>query len=106
MGVNVPEVTLSFSGQTMPAIGMGTVAYPLPDLEVTKQATLEAIRAGYRHFDTAFAYRSEQALGEAVAEALLLGLIKSRDELFITTKLWMSFAHGDQIIPAIKMSLK
>ncbi|XP_052203919.1 D-galacturonate reductase-like [Diospyros lotus] len=105
MGV-VPEVTLSFSGQTMPVIGMGTVAYPLPDLEITKQAILEAIRAGYRHFDTAFAYRSEQALGEAVAEALRLGLIKSRDELFITTKLWSSFAHGDQVIPAIKMSLK
>nr|ADB85571.1 D-galacturonic acid reductase 1 [Actinidia deliciosa] len=102
----VPEVTLGCSGQTMPVIGMGTASYPMPDLETAKSAIIEAMRAGYRHFDTAFAYRSEQPLGEAIAEALHLGIIKSRDELFITTKLWCSFAERDQILPAIKISLQ
>ncbi|KAH7841333.1 hypothetical protein Vadar_028521 [Vaccinium darrowii] len=106
----IPEVALGCpSGQTMPVIGFGTIshtAYPLADAETTKSAILEAIKAGYRHFDTAFAYRSEQPLGEAIAEALRLGLVESRDELFITTKLWMTFAASDQIVPAIKLSLK
>ncbi|KAL6970084.1 D-galacturonate reductase [Sarracenia purpurea var. burkii] len=105
MGV-IPEVSLVGSGHRMPVIGMGTSSYPPADLETAKAAILEAIRAGYRHFDTAFAYRSEQPLGEAIAEALRLGLVKSRDELFITTKLWASFADRDQVVPAIKLSLK
>lgn len=101
----MPAITLR---QTcvMPVIGMGTAAYPPADVETAKNAIVEAIRAGYRHFDTAFAYRSEQSLGEAIAEALRLGLIKSRDELFITTKLWCSFGHRDQVVPAIKLSLQ
>jgi D-galacturonate reductase len=99
----MPEITL---GQTsgMPVLGMGTAAYPPADVETAKNAIVEAIRAGYRHFDTAFAYRSEQPLGEAIAEALRLGLVKSRDELFITTKLWCSFC--DQVVPAMKLSLQ
>ncbi|KAL6970083.1 D-galacturonate reductase [Sarracenia purpurea var. burkii] len=105
MGV-IPEVSLVGSGHRMPVIGMGTSSDPPADLETAKAAILEAIRAGYRHFDTAFAYRSEQPLGEAIAEALRLGLVKSRDELFITTKLWVSFADRDQVVPAIKLSLK
>lgn len=105
MGV-APEVPLGCSGKTIPAIGLGTVADPRVDAETTKAAVLEAIKAGYRHFDTAFAYGSEQPLGEAIAEALSLGLVKSRDEFFITTKLWCTFAERDQIVPAIKMSLK
>ncbi|XP_058183441.1 D-galacturonate reductase-like [Rhododendron vialii] len=105
MGV-VPEVPLGCSGKTIPAIGLGTVADPRVDSETTKAAVLEAIKAGYHHFDTAFAYGSEQPLGEAIAEALSLGLVKSRDEFFITTKLWCTFAERDQIVSAIKMSLK
>ncbi|KAL6192412.1 hypothetical protein ACLB2K_033502 [Fragaria x ananassa] len=104
----VPSVTLSSCGddiQTMPVIGMGTSSYPRADPETAKAAILEAIRAGYRHFDTAAAYGSEKDLGEAIAEALRLQLIKSRDELFITTKLWASFAEKDLVLPSIKASL-
>ncbi|OMO72586.1 Aldo/keto reductase [Corchorus olitorius] len=103
--IKVPEVSLGSCGLTMPLIGMGTAAYPLV-AETVKSAVLEAIKAGYRHFDTAFVYGSEQPLGEAIAEALNIGLIKSRDELFITSKLWCSFADQDLVIPAIQMSLK
>ncbi|KAB2624104.1 D-galacturonate reductase-like [Pyrus ussuriensis x Pyrus communis] len=96
-----PEVTLSSCDTTMPVIGMGTSSYPKVDPETAKAAILEAIRAGYRHFDTAFAYGSEQDLGEAIAEALRLGLVKSRSELFITTKLFASFAERELVVPAI-----
>lgn len=102
----VPEVSIASCGLTMPVIGMGTATYPPADAETIKAAILEAIKAGYRHFDTAFVYGSEQPLGEAIAEALNIGLIKSRDELFITSKLWCTFAEQDLVIPAIKMSLK
>ncbi|KAK9276620.1 hypothetical protein L1049_006156 [Liquidambar formosana] len=105
--VTVPEVSLSSScSRTIPVIGMGTSSDPPVDPETAKSAIIEAIKAGYRHFDTAFAYRTEQPLGEAIAEALRLGLIKSRDEVFITTKLWSSFAERDLIVPSIKMSLR
>ncbi|KAL2541384.1 NAD(P)-linked oxidoreductase superfamily protein [Abeliophyllum distichum] len=102
----IPQVSLSSCEKPMPVIGLGTSSYPPADIETAKTAILEAIKAGYRHFDTAFAYGSEKHLGEAIAEALRLGLIKSRDELFITTKLWCSFAQRDQIVPACKMSLE
>ncbi|CAA2969795.1 D-galacturonate reductase-like [Olea europaea subsp. europaea] len=102
----IPQVSLIGCEKSMPVIGMGTSSYPPADLETAKTAILEAIKAGYRHFDTAFAYGSEKPLGEAIAEALTLGLIKSRDDLFITTKLWCSFAQRDQIVPTCKMSLQ
>ncbi|WCJ33696.1 NADPH-dependent codeinone reductase 1-1 [Euphorbia peplus] len=107
MATVIPEVILnSASEKRMPVIGMGTSAYPPADSETTKAAIIEAIKAGYRHFDTAFAYGSGPPLGEAIAQALHEGLIKSRDELFITSKLWSSFAEKDMEVPAIQMSLR
>ncbi|KAM1740767.1 hypothetical protein ACFX12_010969 [Malus domestica] len=102
----VPEVTLISCDMTMPVIGMGTSPYPKVDPETAIAAILEAIRAGYRHFDTAFVYGSERDLGGAITEALRLGLVKSRSELFITTKLSASFAERDLVVPAINMSLR
>lgn len=107
--LEVPSVTLRWCGDeiTMPVIGMGTSSHPPADRETAKAAILEAIKEGYRHFDTAFAYgNSEQHLGEAIADALRVGLIKSRNELFITTKLWASFAERDLVLPAINISLR
>ncbi|KAL5554432.1 hypothetical protein UlMin_041833 [Ulmus minor] len=101
----VPEVKLRSCEKNMPVIGMGTSSDPPADAETTKAALIEAIKAGYRHFDTAFAYGSEKHLGEAIAEALRLGLINSREDLFITSKLWPTFADRDLVVPAIKMSL-
>ncbi|KAH6815369.1 oxidoreductase superfamily protein [Perilla frutescens var. frutescens] len=102
----IPSVKLSGCEKAMPVMGMGTASFPPAGLEATKAAVLEAIKAGYRHFDTAFAYGSEKALGEAVAEAVRVGLVKSRDDLFITTKLWASFTDPTQVVPACKMSLQ
>ncbi|XVE85550.1 hypothetical protein DITRI_Ditri17bG0099200 [Diplodiscus trichospermus] len=107
MAAAVPGVNLSScDGLTIPVIAMGTSSYPPAGPEKTKAAIIEAIKAGYRHFDTAFVYRTEQPLGEAIAEALRLGLIKSRDELYISSKLWCSSAEKDLIVPAIQMSLR
>ncbi|KAJ6430462.1 hypothetical protein OIU84_021791 [Salix udensis] len=61
---------------------------------------------GHRHFDTATLYLTEEPVGEAIAEALSRGLIKSRDDLFITSKLWCSDAHGDLVLPALNKSLR
>nr|ACM44067.1 NADPH-dependent codeinone reductase-like protein [Papaver orientale] len=101
----VPMITLS-SGIRMPALGMGTAEKMVKGTEREKLAFLKAIEVGYRRFDTAAAYQTEECLGEAIAEALQLGLIKSRDELFITSKLWCTDAHVDLVLPALQRNLK
>ncbi|KAF6159838.1 hypothetical protein GIB67_032922 [Kingdonia uniflora] len=103
--VNVPQVTLN-SGFPMPILGMGAAAYPLVEPETVKLAVVRAIEYGYRHFDTSPVYQTELPIGDAIIEAIQLGLIKSRDELFITSKLWCSDAHGDRVIPALQNSLQ
>ncbi|MBA0556657.1 hypothetical protein Golob_026737, partial [Gossypium lobatum] len=102
----IPEQVLTSSGQRMQLLGFGTAAHPLVTPEVAKQAILQAIELGYRHFDTAYIYGTEQPLGEAIVEAISLGLIKSRDELFITTKLWCSDAYGELVLPQLRKSLQ
>ncbi|KAJ7979002.1 Aldo/keto reductase [Quillaja saponaria] len=101
----IPEVVLSSSSghRRMPMIGLGT-ASDSRDESATKTAVIEAIKLGYRHFDTATLYGSEQALGEAMAEAIQLGLV-SREELFITTKLWCSDSHPHLVVSTLKKSL-
>ncbi|KAL6571334.1 Non-functional NADPH-dependent codeinone reductase 2-like [Orobanche hederae] len=84
--MGIPEVVLN-SGYKMPVIALGTASYVTPKAEEV-QAILHAIERGYRHFDTAAHYGSEAAVGEAVAEALKRGPIKSRSELFIVSKTW------------------
>ncbi|KAF2325380.1 hypothetical protein GH714_027283 [Hevea brasiliensis] len=103
--VNIPEVLLS-SGQRMPLLGMGTATSPLVGSDEIKTAILQAIELGYRHFDTATLYLTEEPLGEAIAEAVSRGLIKCREELFITSKLWCSDAHSDLVLPALQKSLQ
>ncbi|MED6199274.1 hypothetical protein PIB30_074387 [Stylosanthes scabra] len=66
----IPETILN-SGQNMPLIGMGTAAIPLPPFETLIPIFIDAIEAGYRHFDTAALYGSEEPLGQAVAKAKL-----------------------------------
>ncbi|XP_074584570.1 deoxymugineic acid synthase 1-D-like [Curcuma longa] len=97
----------SIGSKPMPVIGIGTAAYPWGSHpEATRSSVLRAIELGYRHFDTASLYQSEEPLGQAIAEALHSGLIKSRDELFITSKLWFTDAHKDLVLPALQKSLQ
>ncbi|KAL5826848.1 hypothetical protein ACOSQ3_018687 [Xanthoceras sorbifolium] len=67
------------------------------------------ILSSWRHFDTASLYGSEKSLGDAITEALRLGLITSREDLFITSNfLWASFGHYNPhlVIPALQKSLR
>lgn len=102
----VPQVTLTSSKQKMPVLGLGTATFPPVDSKIVVNAVLDAIKLGYRHFDTASVYQTEHSLGDAIAEAFRLGLISSREELFITSKLWCSDAHADHVLPALQNTLK
>lgn len=58
------------------------------DKEECKRSVLDAIKAGYRLIDTAASYTNEDAVGEAVREAIAQGIC-TREELFITSKMWV-----------------
>ncbi|SBS33430.1 putative oxidoreductase YtbE [Marinomonas aquimarina] len=70
----------------MPMAGFGV--FQVTDKEECKHSVLNAIRAGYRLIDTAAVYGNEDAVGEAVRDAIAEGLC-TREELFITSKLWV-----------------
>lgn len=74
----VPELTLN-NGVTIPQLGFGVFQIPP---EETRISVTQALATGYRHIDTAAAYRNEAGVGAALAESGL-----AREELFITTKL-------------------
>ncbi|KAK4486193.1 hypothetical protein RD792_008862 [Penstemon davidsonii] len=103
--MQIPAVVLN-SGHKMQAIGVGTSVPVLPSTEQLVSILLHAIAAGYRHFDTASFYGTEEHVGLAVAEALDSSLIKSRDEIFITSKLWCTDAHSDLVLPSLKETLR
>ncbi len=82
MGVRtIPSLSLS-DGFEIPQIGLDL--YPVPP-EETQRAVELALEAGYRHLDTAAAYRNEQEAGAALASSGL-----PREDYFVTTKLWCS----------------
>ena len=102
----VPEVALRSGGaRPMPAVGMGTAKFPAV-AETTVKAVLEAVEVGYRHFDTASMYATERPLGEALAEAVRRGLLASREEVFVTSKLWCTQCHPHLVLPSLRESLQ
>lgn len=82
----MPYVTLN-NGYTMPRFGIGT--FNVPSDSVAADAVLFALKNGYRHIDTAHAYRVERGVGQAVKESGL-----PREEIWVTSKLWPS-EYGD-----------
>jgi hypothetical protein len=74
------------NGIEIPDIGFGT--WNIPYGEGCEKAVFEAIKAGYRHIDTAGAYGNERSVGLGVKAAIREGLIKDRSDVFITSKLW------------------
>lgn len=75
-------------GNKIPALGLGTV--PPEDPSELKQQVLTAVKAGYRHIDTAWYYGTEKYIGQALKELFDEGIVK-REDLFITTKVWPSY---------------
>jgi 2,5-diketo-D-gluconate reductase A len=82
----VPTVTLN-NGVDMPLLGFGVFQIPAED---TEQAVIDAIEAGYRLIDTAASYGNEDAVGRGIAASGV-----PREDLFITTKLWIQ-KRGEQ----------
>ncbi|KQX70762.1 MULTISPECIES: aldo/keto reductase [unclassified Streptomyces] len=93
----VPTVTLN-NGVEMPVLGFGV--YQIPP-EQTEQAVGDALAAGYRALDTAAAYGNEEAVGRAIRSSGV-----PREELFVTTKLWISDAGEDRAGRAFDTSLR
>lgn len=94
-------VTLN-TGAKMPVIGFGV--FQIPDAEECKRVVKDAIRTGYRSIDTAASYGNEKAVGEAIRESIQEGVV-TREELFITSKLWVSDASYEKAKIAIQRSL-
>ncbi len=99
----VHSVTLS-SGRVMPVAAFGTFHSDWAQ-DYMKDATVEAIRLGWRHIDTARAYENEEVVGEAIREAIAKGYIDSADDLFITAKLWNGHMSPEDVAPAMDATL-
>jgi 2,5-diketo-D-gluconate reductase A len=93
----IPTVTLN-NDVEMPVLGFGVFQIPP---EQTEQTVTDALAAGYRSLDTAAAYNNEQAVGRAIAASGI-----PRDELFVTTKLWVQDPGEDNTKRAFEASLR
>ena len=85
----------------MPRIGFGLWKIPQVD---TAASVVEAVRAGYRHFDSAADYANECETGEGLARAVAEGLVR-REELWITSKLWNTFHAPENVEEACRKTL-
>ena len=99
----VPKRTL-YTGDTMPAIGMGTFGSDKYDPDTVSKAVAGAIRAGYQMFDCAAVYGNEDRIGKVFKEAFDEGVV-SREDLFITSKVWNNHISYDETIAAFYESL-
>jgi len=93
-----PSVTLN-NGVEMPILGFGV--FQVPDPGECERSVYEAIQTGYRLIDTAAAYGNEEAVGKAIKRSGV-----AREELFITTKLWIQDAGYENTKRAFERSLQ
>jgi 2,5-diketo-D-gluconate reductase A len=87
------------NGVEMPILGFGV--YQIAETEECERSVYEAIRAGYRLIDTAAAYQNEEAVGKAIEKSGV-----PREEIFVTTKLWIQDAGYESTKKAFERSLK
>eukprot|EP00966_Prymnesium_polylepis_P293165 6771203-Prymnesium_polylepis.1 len=83
------------SGQLMPSVGLGTWKIPK---DRTATVVHEALKLGYRHLDCACDYGNEAEVGAGIRRALDDGTLRSREELWVTSKLWCTY-HGREHAP-------
>jgi len=94
--------TLQFNnGDQMPMLGLGTWKSAPGDVYT---AVKEAIQAGYRHIDCAYIYGNEAEVGKALAEVFNEGIV-TRDQVWITSKLWNDSHRPEDVEPALKQTL-
>ena len=91
-------VTLN-NGVKMPILGFGV--FQIDDMKECEEAVYNALKAGYRLIDTAASYRNEEAVGRAIKRSGI-----PREEIFVTTKLWVSDANYEKAKLAFETSLK
>jgi len=94
----IPSVKLN-NGVDMPLLGFGV--FQINDPDECERSVVDAIQIGYRLIDTAASYGNEEAVGRAIQRCGL-----ARDELFITTKLWISDASYDGALKAFDRSMQ
>ncbi len=103
-GKNIPQITLS-NGSKIPVIGLGTFGSDNYNAQQIADAVDFAIRNGYRHIDCASVYMNEAEIGSVISALIKEGVV-SREELWITSKVWND-AHGEgEVIESCKKSLK
>jgi len=95
--LTIPSLTLH-DGVEIPQLGFGVFQVPPED---TQGVVEQALDAGYRHIDTAGAYRNEKGVGAAIAASGL-----AREDLFVTTKLWNSEQGFETTLAAFEKSLE
>lgn len=95
---NIPTFKLNDDNE-IPAFGFGT--FQIPADGSTYQAVKEALAAGYRHIDTAVAYFNEQEVGQAIQDSDI-----SRDQIWVTSKLWLQDYAYEYAKKAINLSLQ
>ena len=93
------EMVMLSNGVKMPMEGFGV--FQVPDAAVCRGAVMDAIQTGYRLIDTAAAYGNEEAVGAAVRDCGV-----AREELFITTKLWVQDASYQGAKAAFEESMR
>ncbi len=90
--------TVGANGANIPVLGFGTFRIPGPDvLRIVPQA----IKLGFRHIDTAQAYRNEAEVGEAIEASGV-----ARNDIFLTTKVWVDNYKHDAFLASVDESLK
>ena len=94
----IPSVTLN-NGVGMPLLGFGV--FQIHDAEACERSVYEALHTGYRLIDTAAAYGNEAAVGNAIKRSGV-----PREELFVTTKLWIQDAGDERTRKAFERSLQ
>lgn len=95
---NIGSFTLS-NGTEIPAIGFGT--WQIPDGEIAYSATAEALKAGYRHIDTALAYGNEKSVGRAIRDSGI-----ERSGIFVTSKLPAEVKDYDLAVASFEKTMK
>ncbi|MGM0240726.1 aldo/keto reductase [Enterococcus sp. AZ103] len=91
------------NGVEVPILGFGT--FQITDPKEAEDAVYEAIKAGYRHIDTAQSYLNEEAVGKGIAKGIAeIGV--TRKELFITTKVWVENVSYEKARASVERSLK
>ena len=94
----IPMVKLN-NGVLMPRFGLGTYLQPSDD--VCEQSCLAALKAGYRHIDTAHAYNDERGVGRAIKESGV-----PREEIWLTSKIWPTEYGEGKTLEAIGKMLE